>query len=115
MVGSTSLIGTVPAWLLLMLGFFVAWRISKGGGGTAVTELSKANDILSHRVQELGSEVRDLKIERERLQARTDFQGSLTRAIEPLSNAMDSHEKGANERSTALLSMLDERLPKSDE
>lgn len=66
-------VGSVAQWFTLGVVVFGAWRLTAGGTGSAVTELSKANEVLTHRVQELGAEVRDLRIENERLKGRTDF------------------------------------------
>lgn len=74
----------------------VSWRVSKGGGGSAVTELSKANEVLTHRVKELGDEVRDLRIENAKLKARTDYQAVIS-----------EHEKRAQARHEAQLHVLE--------
>lgn len=113
MLAASSIVGSLPGWLLLLLGVFVAWHVSKGGGGAAVTELAKANEVLERRLHELGAEVRDLKVENAMLAARTNFEGSLAAALGPLAAAMGSHENGAKARSEALLKILDERLPSS--
>lgn len=88
--------GTLSQWLLVAVAVFVAWRITSGGGGSAVQELSAANKVLTNRVHDLGSEVRDLKIENERLRQRTDFQAVLS-----------DHERRAQERHTATLGVLE--------
>jgi hypothetical protein len=62
-----------PAWLALAFALAVAWRISRAGGGSAVSELSKANEVLTRRVNELGAEVRDLRAANAELSTRTDF------------------------------------------
>lgn len=110
--------GNLPNWILIALALMVAWRVSRGGGGSAVTELSKANEVLEKRVHDLGAEVRDLRIEKASLEARTDFEGSLSRAIVPLADAMgaqtaqlDRHEVGAQARSERLITLIDERIP----
>lgn len=97
--------------LIVALGFFTAWRVTRGGAGSAVQELTAANKVLEHRKDELGAEVRDLKAENAALKARTDYEASLTAALGPLAEALGTHERGARERSEALLKILDERLP----
>lgn len=43
--------GSIPTWLLLIFGLVVAWRVSRGGGGQAVTELSEANKVLTKALE----------------------------------------------------------------
>lgn len=102
-----ELLGPLSGWLLLLLAAFVAWRISRGGGGTAVQELSAANQVLEKRVHELGGEVRDLRVENTALRARTDFQGSLAASITPLRESMERHELGAQERNGKVVEVLE--------
>lgn len=92
--------GTLPNWLLVVLAVAVAWRLSRGGGGSAVSELSKANEVLTKRVQELGSEVRDLRAENAELRGRTD----VALAIDHWGS---EHERRAQERHLATLHVLD--------
>jgi outer membrane murein-binding lipoprotein Lpp len=85
-----------PAWLALAFALAVAWRISRAGGGSAVSELSKANEVLTRRVNELGAEVRDLRAANAELSTRTDFAA-----------VMEHHEQAAQMRSAATLRVLD--------
>lgn len=73
----------------------VVWRITRGGGGTAINELSKANEILTKRVHDLGAEVRDLKIENAELKMKTDYHA-----------VMDTHEYRAEERHTTMVELI---------
>lgn len=88
-------VGSIPSWALLALAIGVAWRLSRGGGGSAVQELSKANEVLTRRVKELGDEVRDLTILNEQLRARTDFAA-----------VIQSHEERAQQRHDSQLHIL---------
>lgn len=88
--------GTLAQWLIVAVAVFVAWRITRGGGGSAVQELTAANKVLEGRVHDLGAEVRDLKIANERLRQRTDFEAVLS-----------AHERRAQERHTATLGVLE--------
>lgn len=102
MIASATWVGSLPTWALLALAIAAAWRLSRGGGGSAVSELSKANEVLTHRVQELGGEVRDLKVENERLRQRTDFAAVIA-----------THEERAQQRHDSqlrILSLMAERL-----
>ena len=78
---------------ILVLGL---WRVTRGGGGAAVQELTAANKVLERRNHELGSEVRDLRIRVAELTTRTDFAG-----------VMAEHERNAAERTDRILAVLD--------
>lgn len=88
--------GSVETIAVLVLTAGIAWRISRGGGGSAVSELSKANEVLERRVDEQGKEIRDLKMKNAELASRTDF--GATMAI---------HEERAAQRHQATLRVLD--------
>lgn len=103
MIATATWIGSLPTWIILIFGVMVAWRVSKGGGSGAVSELSKANEVLEKRAQELGAEVRDLRVENERLKARTDF----ATALAPIMEWTASHELRAQERHTGHLAILE--------
>lgn len=83
-------------WASLALLAFTLWRITRGGGGSAVQELSAANRVLEKRNHDLGAEVRDLRIEVEKLRARTDFAA-----------VMAQHEEQAQKRAEGILTVLD--------
>jgi len=84
--------------MLLCIALFAAWRISRGGGSSAVSELSKANEVLTkanHAKESLLSEkdrnIRLLEDQLAELRTRADFGASI-------SLAFDAHEKRANIR-----------------
>lgn len=87
--------GSIPTWALFVLMLVVAWRVSRGGGGSAVSELSKANEVLTKRVHELGAEVRDLRIENATLRERTDVTLAIEPAVSRIVDAIDEHETRA--------------------
>ncbi|HZL18526.1 MAG TPA: hypothetical protein VFG23_12355 [Polyangia bacterium] len=102
-----SVLSVAPAWILVSVALAAAWRITRGGGGGAVAELTAANKVLEDslrkerqathiRVDELGGEVRDLRVENSALRERTDFYG-----------VMQAHELNAQERSVKMLAVLD--------
>lgn len=113
--------GTLPTWILLALGLFIAWRISKGGGGSAIQELAMANSVLEKRIHALGGEVRDLRIENEHLKTRTDFAQALAPVLEGIAisarasearqesimEAQAHHEQRAQDRQEGILKILD--------
>lgn len=95
------------AALSLSLTFAVAWRVSKGGGGAAVSELSEANRVLEGRLHELrrdyeqkieklGEEIAALRVKNGELAARTDYKA-----------VIDEHERRAQQRAERLLAVLD--------
>lgn len=99
-----ELVFIVAAFVLTMS---VAWRVSRGGGGTAVSELATANKVLEERihalreeyqlkVDALGAEIRDLRVENAELRGRTDYQA-----------VINEHEKRAELRADRILAVLD--------
>jgi len=99
--------GTIPTWLLVLITLAVMWRVTRGGGGSAVSELSKANEILDKKNHDLGSEVRDLRIENEGLKARTDFAAALAEGLKPVTDWTALHERRAQERHEASVHALE--------
>lgn len=88
--------GDAAQWAAVAVALLFAWRVTRGGGGSAVQELSEANKVLTARKDELGAQVRDLLVENRALRERTDF-GAV----------MDGHERRAQERHEATLKVLD--------
>lgn len=88
--------GQIVQWASLATLAFTLWRITRGGGGSAVQELTAANKVLERRNVELGAEVRDLRVKVAHLEERTDF-----------SKVMDRHEKAAQQRAAGILNALD--------
>lgn len=93
------------------MALFVAYRISRGGGGSAVSELAKANEVLEGRLhderdakEQLGGEVRDLRVELAELSGRTDFAAALAAALGPILEWTAGHEKRAQDRHEAMMS-----------
>lgn len=72
------------------------WRLTRGGTGAAVQELTAANKVLEKRNHELGGEVRDLRIRVAELSTRTDF-----------ASVMAEHERNAAQRTDSILAVLD--------
>jgi len=103
-IATSYFTGSLPSWILLGVALLGAWRLSKGGGGSAVSELSKANEVLTKRVHELGSEVRDLRVENEGLRARTDFAQALAPVLEKTAEGVEQAES----RQNAIMSTLDQ-------
>lgn len=95
MLLSALLDGSLAQWLPVLFVAAIAWRISRGGGGAAVSELSASNRVLEKRVHELGAEVRDLRIENAELRQRTDFGAVIA-----------EHEARAQERHEGTLKVL---------
>ena len=104
---AASIAGTVPSWILVAMALFVAWRLSRGGAGSAVSELSAANAVLERSLNEVrekqGAEIRDLRIENGELRGRTD----VAIALMPVIDWTQQHEKRAQERHAATIVVLD--------
>jgi hypothetical protein len=83
-------------WAALLVLAAGLWRLTRGGAGSAVSELSLANRVLEKRNHELGAEVRDLRIEVAELRTRTDFAAVIAQ-----------HEERAQSRNVAILGVLD--------
>lgn len=104
MIAAASIVwGSVPTWALFALGIFAAWRLSRGGAGSAVSELSKANEVLTNRNHDLGAEIRDAKIEVAALKERTDITLALEPAVSRIIERLSEHESRAIERHEAVL------------
>lgn len=92
----------IATWLPMLLVALVAWRISRGGGGSAVQELSEANRVLEKRMHELGGQVRDLLVEKATLEQKTDYAA-----------VMAEHEKLSRERHERVLKVLEEHFSRT--
>lgn len=76
-------------WTSLGILAVTIWRITRGGGGSAVQELSAANRVLEKRNHQLGAEVRDLRVRVAELEQRTDFATALERHETVVLEALD--------------------------
>lgn len=94
-LGHLAAIGDLSSAVALVIAVGVAWKVSQGGGGAAVSELSKANEVLEKRLDEQGKELRDLKAKNVELEQRTDF-----------SAVLQVHEERATQRHAALLAVV---------
>ena len=85
------------------LTLFVAWRLSKGGGGTALAEYERANKRLEASLKEARSEVTQLQTQLARLEGQTN----VALAVAPVIDWTRMHETRAHERHKALIVVLD--------
>lgn len=103
MLVAVDALGTIPGWLTLIVLLGSGLYVLRHGGSTAIETLSKANDVLTKRVQDMGGEVRDLKAENAKLTGRTD----VVLALGPVLEWTAKHEERAQERHLAMLRLLD--------
>lgn len=129
MIATATILGTLPTWILVAVALAVAYRVTKGGGGSAVSELSKANEVLTKAVHEerekreqLGAEVRDLIAENAALGERTDFAkalaGQAATSEGHILTTIAAHETRAIERHSQLVVILElvaKKLGKEEE
>lgn len=94
--------GTLAGWLTVTGVVIVAFLVWRGGGGTALTVLTVANDVLEKRIVELTATVSDQQRTIGELRARTD----ITIALQPLIEAVITHEGLAAERHTQTAGIL---------
>lgn len=92
--------GSLPTWALLLLAVVAAWRISRGGGGSAVTELTAANKVLEERDQKRETAMQAQAKQIAALESKTD----VVLAVTPL---IADHERHAQERHTATIEVLE--------
>lgn len=112
-LGGTSW-GTVPGWATLVVLLIVGWIMLRGGAGQAVEGLQATNRELQRQITELQTQVTGLTNENAELRGRTD----VAIVMKPVIEAVTSHERQAERRSAAMLSVLDliaTRLGKDDE
>lgn len=93
--------GSLPTWLILVGGLFVMWRLTRGGGGSAVTELSKSNEVLSEALERQKKIADDQAKQIAALESKTD----VVLAVTPL---IATHEQKAQERHDATIEVLHE-------
>lgn len=103
---AASWVGSAPGWVLVAMGLFVAWRVSRGGGGAALAELERANKILEDSLHRLHTEVTRLEAENAALRVSTNYETALSQGLKPLTEWMHGHESRAQERHTESMSSL---------
>lgn len=103
--------GSLPTWLILVMGIAVAWRLSRGGGGSAVSELSKANEVLERANKTKDAQVEGLQIEVAHLKTRTD----IAQALKPLTDMIMANEERAQARFEKTVEALEIVLAKLTE
>jgi hypothetical protein len=100
---ASGLLSHAPDWAGVLVLAIIGWVVYRGGGGTALSLLREANEVLSAEVKELK---RQGMIDAKKialLEARTD----ITVALVPLTKALELHEQGAKMRADALLTVLE--------
>lgn len=103
MLGAAIQGGTLAQWLMLVALVAGSWVVWRGGGGTAISTLETANRVLEHRVQELERLRATDQATIAELRAKTDVGAALVPVVESLAR----HEERAQQRSEAVLNVLD--------
>jgi hypothetical protein len=106
-------LGTIPAWLTFVGAFAICWILYRGGSPTAVSGLQDTNRELERQVKERDGKVSAL----ERINAELRASKDVTVAITPVLEAMQTHERRAEERHQGMLNianLIAERLGPDD-
>lgn len=105
-----AVVGALVGVVTLAAMLSVVNRVTRGGAGSAVSELSHANRVLEETLrderqakEQLGAEVRDLRVQLAELAGRTDFALALTAALAPIMEWTLGHERRASERHEAAM------------
>ena len=113
MLLGVDFLGTVPGWLTLGVLVVTLLTLRRGGVPGAVGELSDANRALNDALkrerekgEQLGGEVRDLRVQLAELSGRTDFAAALAAALVPILEWTAGHEKRAQERHDASMTAM---------
>lgn len=80
---------TLPTWLLVIAALGVGYRLTKGGGGTAISELSKANEVLTKSLSARDRAIAQLQARVNTLEEKTD----VSQVLEPFVAWATSHEE----------------------
>ena len=96
-------IGTLPGWLTLLTLGVVGFLLYRGGSGHAVSGLQAINQELVRQIGDLQSQNEAQAIQIAELQAKTD----VTEAIQPISDALRSHDERAMSRNEHILTVLE--------
>lgn len=111
MLQASSVWGNLPTWVLVAMALATAWKLGGRGGGVATSELERQRDVLAESLKaerddhqrtrdNMGAEIRDLRVEVANLRGRTDVALAI--------NAWgEQHEQRAAERHAGLLNVLE--------
>lgn len=97
---------TVLPWIPLAVAAVAVWYLGRHGGGTALSEMVRANEILERSLVTLRERVDTLERENAELKGRTDVATAIERS-------MLKHEERAatrHEASLRILSLIAQRL-----
>jgi hypothetical protein len=100
---ATDPVSTFTSGAALVMLVAIAWIVYRGGGGTALDVLQKANKVLEEKVHDLEAQVTSNAKTIAELQARTD----VAEALEPLMAWAHTHEHNAETRSARQLTVLE--------
>lgn len=99
--------GDLSGWItlaILVAGFYIFIR---GGGGVALGHLREANEVLTATIAAQDAKLREAEREISELRGRTDVSIAIAQALGPIIEWSGSHEKRAQERHEASLTILE--------
>lgn len=103
-LGQTSWVGTVPAWLTVLGVVLAGYFFVRGAGGTALSTLQTANQVLERRVHTLEAQAKADAALIAELKARTDLSVQLA----PLLAWTGDHEARDQQRFEKTIAVLGE-------
>lgn len=98
--GQAGWTGSLPTWILVGLAVIAGIRLTRGGAGSAVSELSAANKILEEARQKNHAKIEEMAKQISALESKTD----VVLAVSPL---IADHERRAEERHLALVHTIE--------
>lgn len=91
-----------PILVTMIAAVLAGGFLYRHGGGTALSELERANSVLEKRIQSLEAENNTLHAEVAELRARTD----IVEAMKPLADALTQHDHGVAQRDKEMITLL---------
>jgi hypothetical protein len=114
MLVASAWAGSLPNWILIVIALGVAYRVTRGGGGQALQELSIANTVLTKGAEAREHSIAELKTQVALLEQKTD----VSTVLQPFVKWATEHEVADQERhetTVAAFGAVADRLTHFDE